>query len=305
MKKRKLIIDTDPGIDDAIALAIALHSKKVDVELITTVAGNVGIEYVTTNVLKLLNFWGKKVPVAKGAVKPLVVPLVDASNVHGAEGMGGYEFPEPDKSLLLKKSATEAIYEQLKKGKDKKTLVAIGPLTNIAMLVSSYPDVGEYVEEVVLMGGTITRGNKGVLSEFNFATDPEAAKIVFKSNLKITMLPLDVGWKALLDANDSAKIKKFNKNGEMIYSIFQKYRGGSLINGLKMYDSCAIGYILNPSMFTMKKVYVEIETKGEFTSGCSLVDLKGYLKQEPNALVATDIDPVEFKRLILNELKNI
>ena len=299
MRKRPVIIDTDPGIDDAIALAIALYSEKLDVRLLTTVVGNVSVDKVTDNLLKLLTFWDKKIPVAKGATKPLVEPFIDASNVHGASGMDGYEFEPGDLSNLLESHAVEAMRIELLKSTEKITLVPIGPLTNIALLFRMYPETISKVEEIVLMGGSATRGNRGVMSEFNIATDPEAAKIVFESGVPIVMAGLDVGWKALVYPEDSVKIKDMGKTGEMIYSLLQKYRGGGLKSGLKMYDSCAIAYLLEPSMFTLEETYVEVETLSPILKGTTVVDLKGYLKKESNAKVLLDINESQFKDWLL------
>lgn len=303
MTKRPIIIDTDPGIDDAIALAIALHSEELEVKLITTVFGNVNLDYVTTNTLKLLTFWNKKVPVAKGASEPLLRQAVDAANVHGETGLDGYDFPEPDTSSLLEGHAIHHMAKVIRESTEKITLVPIGPLTNIALLFKVYPEVKEKIEEIVLMGGSTGRGNKGVLSEFNIHADPEAAKIVFASGVPIVMAGLDVGWKALVFPEDSAKIKTFNRNGEMIYSLLQRYRGRGLKNGLKMYDGCAIAYLLQPEMFEAVDTFVDIEVNGTYTSGATIVDLNGYFDKPHNAKVLMDLDQEEFIKWLLDALK--
>lgn len=302
MKKIPVIIDTDPGIDDAIALAIALHSSKVDVKLITTVVGNVSLDKVTNNLLKLLTFWDSKIPVAMGATRPLIDELVDASSVHGSSGMDGYDFPEPSRDNLLNTHAINAMKDVLLNASEPITLVPIGPLTNIALLLRVYPEVKPMIKEIILMGGSAGRGNRGVMSEFNIATDPEAAKIVFESGLKIVMAGLDVGWKALVYPEDSVKIKDMGKTGEMIYALLQKYRGGGLKSGLKMYDSCAIAYLLDPSIFETVDTYVEIETLSPLLRGTTVVDLKGYIGKESNVTVCTDINEERFKDWLLNSL---
>jgi len=281
---------------------LVLFSDELDVKLITTVSGNVSLDKVTNNALKLLTFWNKKVPVAAGAKNPLFRVNKDASGVHGLSGMDGFEFGEPDYSLLLKEHAVLAMKNLILSSEEKITIVAIGPLTNIALLLSTYPEVKDNIEEIVMMGGSAGRGNYGVLAEFNVGFDPEAANIVFKSSVNIVMAGLDVGWKALVFHEDSLKIKSQNKTGEMIYALFQKYRGGSLKTGLKMYDSCAIAYLLNKEMYETVFTHVEIETKGEYTSGATLVDLKGYLKKEPNATVCMDIDRTMFSQWLLKAL---
>ena len=302
MAKRPVIIDTDPGIDDALAIAIALFSDELDVKLITTTAGNVSLENVTNNALKLLSFFGKDVPVAAGAPRPLIEPLVDASNVHGVTGMEGFDFPEPKTELLLKENAVNAKRRVIMESEEPITLVPIAPMTNIALLFSMYPEVKGNIKEIVLMGGSASRGNKGVMSEFNVATDPEAAKIVFDSGLPVAMAGLDVGWNALVYPQDSEKIREMGKTGDMAYCLFKKYRGGSFGTGLKMYDSCAMAYLLCPEMFTIEETFVDIELRGEMTRGCTVVDLKGYLKKAPNAKVCTAIDGDKFREWFLDSV---
>ncbi len=303
LKPRPVIIDTDPGIDDAVAIAIALFSEQLDIRLITTVSGNVEVEKTTANVLKLLKFFDRKVPVAAGATRPLIQQSVPAKNVHGESGMDGWDFEPGDKSNLLEDSAVDALRKIILSSKEPITLVAIAPLTNIALLFRMYPEVKNNIRELVMMGGTTGRGNFTVMGEFNAATDPEATRIVFEFGVPIVMLGLDVGWKALVYPEASAKIKQFNHTGEMIFSLFQHYRSRGLANGLKMYDSCAMAYLLKPEMFTMVETYVGIETKGEFTLGMTVVDLKGYLNRPNNAKVAVDIDSAVFQDWLLNSLK--
>ncbi|WP_088549793.1 ribonucleoside hydrolase RihC [Paenibacillus aquistagni] len=303
MLKRPIIIDTDPGIDDAVALAIALFSEELEVKLITTIAGNVSVDKVTNNALKLLKFFNKDIPVAIGSNEPLLVAFEDASNVHGQSGMDGYEFEEPTQVLVLSEHAVNAMRRTIMESPVPVTLVPIGPLTNIALLLKMYPEVKENIEEIVLMGGSASRGNKGVMSEFNIATDPEAAKIVFASGVPIAMAGLDVGWKALVYPEDCAALKDMNKTGSMIHSLFQHYRGGSMKTGLKMYDSCAIAYLLKPEMFEIVETHVDVELNGSLTAGCTVVDLKGYLKKPNNAKVCLDIDTVMFKEWFMDSLK--
>ena len=295
MDKRPIIIDTAPGIDDALAIAIALFSEELDVRLITTVAGNVSLENVTFNILRLLHFFGKDVPVAKGAQLPLLTEFVDASNVHGKTGMEGYEFPEPKNELLLPDHAVNAMRRVILESPEPVTLVPIAPLTNIALLLALYPEVKANIREIVMMGGSASRGNKGVMSEFNVATDPEAAQMVFQSGLPIVMAGLDVGLKALVYPEDSEEIRQMGRVGDMAYQLFKRYRGGSFKTGLKMYDSCAVAYLLNPELFEAVETYVGVELHGSMTTGCTVVDLKGYLHRKPNARVLTDIDSLKFR----------
>lgn len=303
MLKRPIIIDTDPGIDDAVAIAIALYSEELDVKLITTVAGNVGVDKVTNNALKLLKYFKKEVPVAMGAAAPLIRTPQDASNVHGVSGMEGFDFEEPTNDLLLEENAVNAMYKVIKESTTPITLVPIGPLTNIALLLKIYPEVKNNIQDIVLMGGSASRGNMGVMSEFNIHVDPEAAKIVFDSGLPIVMAGLDVGWKALVLPEDSARLENMNDVGKMIHSLFQRYRGGSMKTGLKMYDSCAIAYLLKPEMFETVETHVDIELNGSMTAGTTIVDLKGYLGRPNNAKVCLDIDQQLFREWLLDSLR--
>lgn len=303
MSKKPLLIDTDPGIDDAIALAIILHSEEYDVRLVTSTAGNVGIEKTTNNILKLMKFWNLEIPVAKGCARPLVRPEIDASGVHGDSGMDGYTFEEPDDHLLMDVPAAVAIHQTIQASKTPVTMMAIGPLTNIALWLRLYPEDKHKVEEFVIMGGSMGRGNSGVLAEYNCHYDPEAAKILFDSGMKVVMMGLDVGLQALVYPEDSIKIKTFGKTGEMIYGLLQRYRGKGLKAGLKMYDACASAYLLKPDLFTYVNAYVDVETSGSMTSGATLVDLRGYLgPHEPNTKVADGLNQEEFIKWFMDAL---
>lgn len=303
MTKKPIIIDTDPGIDDAVALAIALFNETLDVRMITTVHGNVSLEKVTYNALRLMKYYDKQVPIAKGADRPLVADVVDASDIHGETGMDGYDFEEPNNDLLLDKHAVNAMYEEILNSKEKITIVPIGPLTNIALLLRLYPEVKENIEEIILMGGSTGRGNASVMAEFNIYADPEAAKIVFSSGLPIVMAGIDVGQKALVYPEDSAILKDMNDTGNMIYHLFKKYRGGSFNKGLKMYDSCAVAYLLKPDLFETVDTFVDIELNGAYTKGATIVDLKNYLKEESNVKVCLDIDADAFKKWFMENIQ--
>lgn len=304
MTKRPIIIDTDPGIDDAVAIAIALFSDELDVKCISTVNGNVGLDKTTYNALRLVKFFGKEnIPVVAGARKPLLRAVVDASEVHGKTGMEGFDFEDPDMSLLRKENAIEYMRKILMESDEPVILLPIGPLTNIALLLSTYPEVKSKIKEIVMMGGSTARGNCGVMSEFNFHADPEAAKMVFHSGLKLVMVPLDAGINARITKDVSEKIRTMNKTGHMFYELFRRYRGSSFETGLKMYDSYAIAYVLQPDIFETVETFVDIETQGEYTSGCSVVDLKGYLNREANTTVVVDADPEKFKQWFLTSVE--
>lgn len=286
MNKYKIILDTDPGIDDAVAISAALTSPFLDIRLITSVSGNVSLEKTSKNVLKLLSFFDKDIVLAKGADHPLIRPAVFAEEVHGESGMDGFDFPKVNERLISDHSAVHAMIHLLEE-EDDISIVALGPLTNIASLLIARPRIKKRIKSIVLMGGAIGRGNLGVYQEFNFGVDPESARIVFESGIDIRVLPLELGQKAAIDGTISEEMKSYNDTGLMLYKLFKNYRSGSFDKGLNMYDPLTIAYLEKPELFTMKDVRIDIETQGEFTSGASLVD---FSNEDTNAAIAIDLD---------------
>lgn len=301
--KRPIIIDTDPGIDDAVALSIALNHPKLNVELLTTVAGNVNVEKTTMNALKLVSFFNKEVPVAKGANKPLLIQLEDSADIHGESGMDGYDFPIPE-LRPLNIHAVEAMKNCLLASEEPITLVPIAALTNIALLLSMYPETKSKIKEIVMMGGTLARGNTNTSAEFNTYVDPHAAQIVFQSGIPITMVGLDVTSTAVLTKNEVTKIKTFGKSGEMFYALFKHYRGGSLTTGLKMHDVCAIAYLTNPELFTTQLTHVAIQLEGP-AAGATVADLKMKYHTDTNANVCLTVDVSAFQQWVVANLEQL
>jgi non-specific riboncleoside hydrolase len=296
-----IILDTDPGIDDAAAIAAALFAPELDLALMTTVAGNVSLEKTTRNALQLLHFWEADVPLAQGASAPLVRPLRDAADVHGESGMEGYDFVAHDRQPLVK-PAFIAIRDLLMSAPQPVTLVAIGPLTNIALLLTQYPECKFNIRRLVLMGGSAGRGNFTPNAEFNIAIDPEAAAIVFRSGLEIVMCGLDVTNDAMLDAEYLAALPTLNRTGQMLHALFSHYRSGSMTSGLRMHDLCAIAWLVRPDLFTLKPCFVAVETQGTWTSGTTVVDIEGKLGQPANAQVALGLDVAGFRRWVAEVL---
>lgn len=304
IQKEKIIIDTDPGIDDAVAIIFAMFSKYLDIKLITTVAGNVDVNKTTENALKILSEYNKSIPVSKGMNQPILQTLETASHVHGDSGMDGYKFKKPNFNLLLNKHAIQAMRDQLAKLPNKSiSIVALAPLTNIAIFLLMYPELKIKIKRIVLMGGAINRGNASPAAEFNFYSDPEAAKIVLsQSNLDITIVPLEIGLKSLIYKNDINQFKKLNKTGQIFYSLFNHYRGGSLNSGLKMYDPTVITYIEHPEFFETIKCYADVQTAKGLTYGYSLFDLRNKLKLPANINLCTDIDLDQFNKWFHNSM---
>jgi len=292
--RQPIILDTDPGIDDAVAIAAALFSPALDLQLVTTLSGNVSVEKTTRNALQLLNFWQVDVPVAQGAATPLVRSLRDAASVHGESGMDGYDFVEHARQPM-EIPAFQAIRNHLMAAAEPVTLVAIGPLTNIALLLTHYPECRFNIRRLVIMGGSAGRGNFTPNAEFNIAIDPEAAAQVFQSGLEIVMCGLDVTNRAVLTAEYLAGLPERNATGRMLHALFSHYRSGSMATGLRMHDLCAIAWLVRPDLFTLKSCFVAVETQGTWTAGTTVVDIEGKLGQTPNAQVALDIDVEGFR----------
>ncbi|WP_336278163.1 ribonucleoside hydrolase RihC [Cronobacter dublinensis] len=301
MKKTPIILDTDPGIDDAVAIAAALFSPEIDLQLITTVAGNVSVEKTTRNALQLLHFWQADVPVAQGAATPLTRPLRDAASIHGESGMDGYDFPAHDRQTL-NVPAFQAMYERLMASPEPLTLVTIGPLTNIALLLTHYPACTAKINRLVMMGGSAGRGNFTPNAEFNIAIDPEAAARVFESGIEIVMCGLDVTHQAVLTPDYLAALPALNRTGQLLHALFSHYRAGSMTTGLRMHDLCAIAWLLRPELFTLKRCFVAVETRGDYTAGTTVVDIDGRLNRPANAQVALDIDVAAFREWVAQTL---
>lgn len=301
MSRTPIILDTDPGIDDAVAIAAALFSPQIDLKLITTVAGNVSVEKTTRNALQLMHFWGKDIPVARGAATPLVRKLRDAAYVHGETGMEGYAFVEHQRKPLAQ-PAFEAIWQVLNSSAEPLTLVTIGPLTNIALLLTQYPDCKSKIKRLVMMGGSAGRGNFTPNAEFNIAIDPEAAARVFASGLEIVMCGLDVTNQAMLSPAYLETLPHLNQTGKMLHALFSHYRSGSMTTGLRMHDLCAIAWLVKPELFRMHSCFVAVETQGEYTAGTTVVDIEGRLERQPNAQVALDIDVEGFRNWVAEVL---
>ena len=296
-----IFLDTDPGIDDAVAIAAAIFAPELDLQLMTTVAGNVSVEKTTRNALQLLHFWNAEIPLAQGAAVPLVRAPRDAASVHGESGMAGYDFVEHNRKPIGI-PAFLAIRDALMRAPEPVTLVAIGPLTNIALLLSQCPECKPHIRRLVIMGGSAGRGNCTPNAEFNIAADPEAAACVFRSGIEIVMCGLDVTNQAILTPDYLSTLPQLNRTGKMLHALFSHYRSGSMQSGLRMHDLCAIAWLVRPDLFTLKPCFVAVETQGEFTSGTTVVDIDGCLGKPANVQVALDLDVKGFQQWVAEVL---
>lgn len=304
--RRKIIIDCDPGHDDAIAILLAAASPKVELIGITTVAGNAEVDKTTVNALKVCEIAGlHDVPVAKGAGQPLVRQRETAPDIHGDSGMDGPMLPEPTKTIV-EEHAVDFIIRELLQSDGDITLVPTGPLTNIAMALRKEPAIAPKIREIVLMGGG-TFGNWTPAAEFNIFVDAEAAKVVFESGVPIAMFGLDLTHQALATPEVQKRIKEIGNPvsdfvEELLQFFMQTYKEVFGFDGAPIHDACCVAYCIDPSVFTCRKLHVDIETKGEFTYGMTVVDTLGTTGKEPNAHVALELDIDKFWNLMINAL---
>lgn len=299
----RILLDCDPGIDDAMAIALALGSSSAELVGITTVAGNVPQSVTTANALRLTEFYGAAhVPVIAGAIHPLTRPNVFAANVHGTDGLGGAPVPAATRSLQPG-FGPDYLIEQLRAHPREITLVATGPMTNIALALRKEPQIVEWVREIVLMGGSYIRGNVTAAAEFNFYADPEAAAAVFEASWKPVMIGLDVTLTACVNAEVLDRWRGFGAlSDQLIVPSSANYfdsAPGDEQSGPAIHDACAIGYVLHPELFTVVSAHTRVETHGQLTSGMSVVDFvspdKNPAQSAPaNSLVAIALEVPAF-----------
>ncbi|MCL6282988.1 nucleoside hydrolase [Ruegeria sp. 2012CJ41-6] len=313
MTARKIIIDTDPGQDDAVAILLALASPdEIDVLGITAVAGNVPLHLTAKNARIVCELAGRPdVPVYAGCDAPLTRKLVTAEHVHGKTGLDGPVLPDPAMPLS-EGHAVEFIIDTLRREPaGTVTLCPLGPLTNIATAFQKAPDIIPRVQEIVLMGGAYFEvGNITPTAEFNIYVDPEAADIVFKSSIHIVVMPLDVTHDALVtkhrnDAFRALDSKIGHAVAEMtdFFERFDKEKYGS--EGAPLHDPCVTAYLIRPDLFTGRHINVEIETQSELTLGMTVADWWGVTDRPPNALFMGDIDADRFFDLLTDRLSRL
>lgn len=314
MEKKKVILDCDPGHDDAIALLMALAAENIELLAVTTSAGNQLPEKTFKNAKKLLALAGREdIPVARGASNPIRRKLIIADDVHGESGLDGAELPNPTVPAL-EKSANDLIAEILRKSDEKIVIIATGPLTNVAILLLSHPELKEKIELISYMGGACFGGNITPHAEFNIYVDPEAADVVLQSGVPIAMLGLDVTLKAQLFPQDVQEIRQVgNKVAKTIADLLDFFNltttvpfwaDENHVEGIHMHDPCAVAYVIDPSIFKMYSMHVEVGTDDLYSRGSTIVDYDGVLGEEKNALVAFDLDLSKLKMLILNTMRH-
>ena len=296
-----IILDCDPGIDDALAIAFAHGHPDIDLAGITTVAGNVGLAKTTANALAVCEFIGAAgIPVTAGCDGPLVRPAIDAREVHGDSGLGGATLPPPEASPAPG-HAIDYIIDTVRAAPGEITLVATGPLTNIALAVRREPRLADWVQGFVIMGGSAGRGNVTPAAEYNIWADPEAAAAVFRAGWTVTMLGLDVTLRTSATAAVQQRMADLGPLGhELLLPALAQYRSVREPAGPPVHDVCAVAWVAAPELFTLVPARVQVELAGQLTAGMTVTDFD--LADElnaSNALVAMNIDVEKFWDLTL------
>jgi purine nucleosidase len=320
---KKVILDTDPGTDDAMALMLALNSPELDVRAVTVVPGNVTAAQGLENALRMISLANRcDIPVAAGAQHPLFQKLITAEFWHGKNGLANIELP-PSKCKVDSHFAPDLIIQLVHASPHEITLVPVGPLTNIALAVEKDPSIVQLVKEVILMGGSISGGNVNAAAEANINNDPEAAQIVFQAGWPLTMVGLDVGDKTLLSQKYLDQLgQTHGPVNDFIYSV-AKY----LINlaaqfgllGTPMYDPLAVGVAIDATPVKAPEMHVEVETRGEFTHGETVANRRGMVERnvlhgdryviegvdevKPNTKVCTEVDADRFLQLFVSRIR--
>jgi pyrimidine-specific ribonucleoside hydrolase len=301
-----IVIDCDPGHDDAIAILLALASPEVELRGITTVAGNQTLEKTTRNALKVLELAGRTdIPVAAGAAGPLRRALRTAANVHGESGLEGPDLPEP-KAQQVAADAADLLAELIEPGV---VLVPTGPLTNVALLLERHPDVAGRLERIVWMGGAIAEGNVTPAAEFNAFVDPEAAAAVFGSGIPVTMIGLDVTHMALFTPEHADRLRGTGKAGRVVAELsdfFQKFHEERYgFHGSPIHDALAVADVIDPTLVTRLHCNVEIETASQYCDGRTVVDRWLVTDGRRNAHVGIDVDAARFLELLVERISSL
>lgn len=290
MVPHKILLDCDPGLDDALALLLAHGDSLLELVAVTTVGGNVSLTATTRNALLLREYIGfDSVPIAAGAGEPLVRTAENAAHVHGEEGLGNVELPEARLSASAV-PAVDLIIETIAASKGKINLVATGPLTNIALALRREPRIAQWAASFVIMGGSFTRGNATPAAEFNIYADPEAAAEVFAAGWEVVMVGLDLTLQAIATAQIIERMRLLGPLAEELViplATFWTNPHDDAWQGQAVHDVCAVAYISRPDLFSSRPARVEVETRGQFTAGATVVD---FASAAPNALVPVALD---------------
>ena len=307
----KIILDCDPGHDDAVALLLAHGSPEIDLLAVTTVVGNQTLEKVTRNALAIARVANiTNVPFAAGSPRPLVRTIENAPDIHGESGMDGPELPEPAIELDPRHAVDLIIDTVMAHEPGTVTLVPTGGLTNIALAVRKEPRIAERVKEVVLMGGGYHVGNWSAVAEFNIKIDPEAAHIVFNEKWPLTMVGLDLTHQALATDEVADRIAAVGTKpakfvGELLEFFGHAYKDAQGFDFPPVHDPCAVAYVIDPSVMTTRRVPLDVELTGTLTLGMTVADFRAPAPADCNTSVAVDLDHQKFWDLVVDALERI
>ena len=289
MNPIKVLIDCDTGIDDIVALSYALKTPDLEVLGVTTVCGNLPTDITTYNTLNALHLMGRDdIPLARGADRPLERPLRDAAYIHGSNGLGGYEFPEKTSKTPVDQPAWEFLYAKLCEQSEPIDILALAPLTNIALLLQKHPDALARIRRIVFMGGSLRTGNPTPVATFNVLADPEAAKYVIATKVPFVMCSLDCTRGSYLTFEELESTRQFqNPVADMVRQVTGFYitstKKENTVDGKKkgtdIHDLCTVMYVTHPELFEGESYFADVETKGELTTGFTLVDYEDNLRK--------------------------
>jgi len=308
MPPKRIIIDTDPGVDDALTFLLALASPEIKLEALTTTQGNVTLEKATRNALSVLELaQASHIPVAAGSVLPLVEPLRASAYVHGESGIGNSKLPEP-KTNPVQTHAVDYLIKRVLAEPNEISIFPIGPLTNIAMAIRKEPKFAKAVEALVIMGGAIQEGgNMSPLAEFNIFVDPHAAHIVFHAGIPITLIPLDVTHQCLLKQEHVDRLMKINSPiSRFVRDVLEVYLPSSQkmgFEGSALHDPLTLATVIAPELLTLKEYYVDVDISGGVSMGKTFADIFNVSKKPVNMKVAMNVRSVDFVELFLQRIE--
>lgn len=304
MARKPIWIDTDSGIDDAIALLVAFQLESIDIKGISSVSGNVELSKTFKNNRNIAYLAGNEhIKVYAGADRPLNNDQNLAANIHGENGLGDVEIKNSPVEIETEK-AWDKLYEVAKASKGELEIVAVGPLTNIATAIAKYPDIEAYIKRILIMGGAIEGGNKTPAAEFNIYADPHAAEVVFKSNIPKVMFGLDVTLKSVLKVKELKKLREKESSISKFFfeatdRIMKIYNTLGFVDSICLHDVCPVLYLEYPEIFSGECAGVYVETEGEITMGKTVCDLRSDFKfDKRDTLVMLDVDSTKFSKTI-------
>jgi inosine-uridine nucleoside N-ribohydrolase len=307
MHKIPIVIDCDPGVDDVAALILARQLECFDVKAVTTVAGNVKLKHTTRNALRLLEFLGWDIPVGKGAKRPLACKLQTAEEFHGKGGLSGLTLPKT-KNKPTGEAAWDVIYKIARENQGELEIVAIGPLTNIAIALAKYPELTGWIRRIVIMGGALLAGNTTPAAEFNICVDPEAAKRVFTCGVPFYLCPLDVTHEGYITVEDLNEISGFGSKEAVFFAdiirpylaLASLYSGG---RGAALHDPLALLFAADSSYFTYEECFIGVETQGSITRGKTVTDCYSDKQLDNNGFLVKTVDRDAFIKRVKDLLR--